>query len=253
MDQQPMMEQQPAAEPQTVGSRMMNVFASPSEAFEGLAEAPKKAMNWLPAYLVMLILSVITVVMMFTNESLKQQMMDQQATALEKRVEEGKMTQAQADQAREGMEMMGSGIFIATGAVGAVVVLSAIFFGGALVFWLIVKWFFKAPLAYGKLMEVMGISLWISVLGGIISLLMMVGLGSMYAQPALSLAVYNSFDPNNTMHKLLGALNVFSIWWMIVLGIGLAKVSHKSSGAGIVASLVVWVIVTALQVSLTMF
>lgn len=69
----------------------------------------------------------------------------------------------------------------------------------------------------------------------------------MYASPGGALAVLNNFNPKNTTHRLLSSLNIFTIWQMVVVGIGLAKYAGKSSGTGIgvgVGLWIVWVLVS---------
>jgi hypothetical protein len=44
------------------------------------------------------------------------------------------------------------------------------------------------------------------------------------------------------MHRFLSSLNVFSIWQVVVLGIGLSKYAQKALGSGITVAFVLWVI-----------
>ena len=53
------------------------------------------------------------------------------------------------------------------------------------------------------------------------------GLGNIYAAPGLMLLV-KDFDPQNTVHGLLGILNVMTFWVLAVRAIGLARLSGAS-------------------------
>jgi hypothetical protein len=64
----------------------------------------------------------------------------------------------------------------------------------------------------------------------------------MYASPSAALAVLSSYSPKNSMHRLLSSLNIFSIWQMVFVGIGLAKFSGKSLGTGIGVAFALWVV-----------
>jgi hypothetical protein len=230
----------------------MNVFSSPTEAFADLAPSEPKPSLWLITFILSIVLASSFSIIMFSNETLKAQFMETQNQAIQKQVDSGKMTADQADQARSRMENMG-GMFIAFGIIGSVVVISLAFFGAALALWLVGKFALKSTSGYTKYLEMYGISTWIGILGGIVTLLMVVGFNTMHATPSAALAIYTSFDPLNTTHKLLAALNVFSVWQAIVIGIGLGKLSGKSSMIGIGIAVGLWIVWVLIQVFLLNF
>jgi hypothetical protein len=234
--------QEPAAEStQSFGSRLINVYASPSEAFEGITAAPSKTKFWMIPWLASILLGVISVFLIFSNPALQQQIADTQARAMQQRVERGEMTQQQADMAQDQMESMG-GLMQIFGAIGIVFVITAYFFGGALIFWLVGKFGLKSPEGYGTYLAVYGTSAWIAVLGGIITLLMILGLGSLYASPGAALAVLSDYDATNSVHRILTRLDVFAGWQAFVIGVGLAKVTGKPSGTAIAYAMGLWVV-----------
>jgi len=247
-----MTEQIPAPKAQGIGSALMNAFSSPSEAFEGLRESESKATFWLIPLILLIVLASVSTVMIFSNDTLKNQILESRELAMQKQVDSGKMTQEQADRAKSQMESMG-GMFIAIGIIGSVVFLSAMFFGAALALWLISKLALQSTAGYGKYLEMYGISSWIALLGGIVTLLMIVGLNSMYASPSAALAVLATYDPLNTTHKFLAAINVFSIWQAVVVGFGVGKLGGKSAGVGIGVALGLWVVWVVVQVLLLGF
>jgi hypothetical protein len=114
-------------------------------------------------------------------------------------------------------------------------------FVGALFLWLIGKLALKAQAGYGKYLELWGASMWIGMLGGIVTLLLLMAFNSMYASPSAALAVLSNYSPKNSLHRFLSSLNVFSVWQMIVVGIGLSKFSGKSLGVGIGVAFALWV------------
>ena len=244
-----MSEQIPLPKAQGFGSVLMNVFSSPADAFADLGTSESKPTNWLFPLIALIILASVSSYTIFSNESLKSQALEMQTRAIDKRVSEGKMTQEQADQARSGMEKMG-GMFVAIGIVTSVIFLCIMMFGAPLFLWLADKTMLKSSVGYTKHLEMYGISSWIGILGGIVTLLMIVGLNTMYASPSAALAVYASYDPMNTTDKILGAINIFSIWQAVVVGIGLGKFANKSAATGIGAALVLWVIWTIIQIFL---
>ncbi len=240
---------EPPVQSTPLSDLLLNVFSSPGDAFEGLKPSPARASVWLiPMIIIILIASGFTYVM-FTNPTLKDQFMQAQEQALQKSVDTGKMTQAQADQSRQGMEKMG-GMFIAFGIIGSVVFVSVMFFGAALVLWLAGKIAMGSTAGYGKYLEIYGLSGWIGILGGIITLLMVIAMGSLYASPSAALAVLSNYNPTDNTHKILSALNIFSIWQAVVIGIGMGKIAGKSTGLGMGIAFGLWVVWVAITVFL---
>jgi len=241
-----MEEQAPAAPTISLSDIIMNVFASPGDAYEGIRTSPTRASVWVIPLIIIMILSCCFTWIMFTNDAIKTQFLDSQRTRMEEQVQAGKMSQEQADRAMDQMEKSG-GMMIAFGIVGGILMIAIMFFLSALVFWLVGKLGLKAEGGYGKYLELYGAAQWIGVLGFIITILLAVSYGSMFASPSGALAVLGNYNPKNTTHRLLSALNIFTIWQMIVVGIGLAKYGKKSTGVGIgvgLGLLVVWILIS---------
>jgi hypothetical protein len=235
-----MEEQAPAAPTISLSDIIVNVFASPAEAYEGIRTSPTRASVWLVPLLLTFVLSIGAIWLTFTNESLKKQMIETQRERMQEQVQAGKMPQERADQIMDGMEK-GSGMMMAFGIIFAVISSCLILFVGALFLWLIGKLALKAEAGYGKYLELWGSSMWIGLLGGIITVLLLMAFSSMYASPSAALAVLSNYNPKDSMHRLLTSLNIFTIWQMIVVGIGLSKFSGKSLGTGIGASFALWI------------
>jgi len=244
-----MEEQQPLPPAPSLGTTITDVFASPSEVFQSLKGTASTPKLWVVPLIAMFLVVALITVMLFTNETLKVEMKDVQSKALQTKVEQGKLTQEQADQAESRMDSMG-GMMIVFGIIGAAIFICAYYFGGALFLWLSNKTILKSTVGYGKYLELYGIASWIGVLGSIIAALMMVGLGTMTATPSAALAVLGSYDSTSNFHKLLSAINIFSIWETAVIGIGLSKFSGKSTGAGMGVAFGLWIVWVALSIFL---
>ena len=224
----------------SLGKVLPDIFVAPSEVFQSLKNTAPSTALWLLPF-------IITSITLFTNETLKTEMKDFQSKKIQKMVDEGKFTQEQADKMEARTESMG-GMMIAIGIVAGAIFVTAFYFGGALFLWLANKTILKSAVGYGKHLELYGIASWIGVLGGIISVLMMVGLGSMAATPSGALALLGSFDPTDKLHMLFASLNIFSIWQTAVIGIGLSKLSDKQTGAGMGVAFALWIIWVALSI-----
>ena len=196
-------------------------------------------MLWVMPFIAMFLITVLSSVILFTNASLKTEMMEIQGKAMQKMVDNGKLTQEQAEQAEAKTESMG-GMMIAFAVIGETIAVCAFYFGGALILWLANKTILKSPAGYGKHLELYGVASWIGVLGGIVTIMMMVGLGSVSATPSGALVFLGNFDTTNKLHMLCASLNIFSVWQTAVIGIGLSKLSDKSTAAGVGISFALW-------------
>lgn len=225
----------------SLGNAISDVFATPSEVFQSLKNTAPSPILWVVPFIATILISIVTVTILFTNETLKSEMKDIQSKAIQKMVDDGKLTEEQAEKAETQAESMG-GMMIAIGIISGIIFLAAFYFGGALFLWLANKTVLNSTVGYGKHLELYGIASWIGVLGGIVTILMMIGLGSMAATPSGSLALLGSFDPTDKSHMLLASLNIFSIWQAAVVGIGLSIFSEKRTSAGIGVAFALWIV-----------
>jgi hypothetical protein len=215
----------PLTEPEeemSVSDKIVNVISAPGDLFTYVAREGKKSSNYAIPLLLSLVVSVIFLFVVFSQPAIKDQMNAQQEKSLQQSVEKGKMTAAQAEQAKDRIPAAGSVIFMVFGAIGVVVVTLILLYGSSFVYWLVGKYAFKAQVPYGKVLEVAGLSMYISIIGAVVTLIIAVAMGSLYAGPHLGLLVGNAFDPMNKMHKLLSNFNIVSIWYLAVVAIGLS-------------------------------
>jgi hypothetical protein len=222
----------------------MNVFASPSEAFEGIRTSPTRASVWVVPLIVVMLFSSCFVWMIFSNDAMKNQVIDSQRERMQEQVAAGKITQDRADQTMEQMEKAG-GMMIAFGIIGAIFMITITFFVVGLIFWLIGRFGLKAVGGYGKYLELWGATQCIGVLGIIVTMLLAMAFSSMYASPSGALAVLGNYNPKDATHRLLSSINFFLIWQLVVAGIGMAKYSGKSIGTGVgvgLSLMIVWVL-----------
>jgi hypothetical protein len=232
-----------------LGQVITDIFTSPSDIFQKLINSAPSPILWIVPLIAMLLIVAFTVFMLFTNEPLKAEMKEIQSKSIQKMVEEKKLTQEEADKAETQAESMGS-LMIVFGVIGGAVFIAVYYFGGALFLWLANKTILKSAVGYGKHLELYGCASWIGVLGGIVTILMMVGFGSMAATPSGSLALMGNFDHTNKLHMLLASLNIFSIWQTAIIGIGLSKFSNKPTNIGIGLAFGLWILWVLLSVFL---
>jgi hypothetical protein len=228
----------------------MNVLAAPAEVFAGIKAAPSSVANWLVPVLIFAVIGTISMCIMFAQPAIQQTIHDQQVKTLDKLVQQGKMTQAQEDQALQAMEKFAGPTLMAIfGSIGIVIYGFISIFGWALVLWLAGRWLLKTQFDYLKALEVAGLSSLITVLGMVITTLLAVILGRLNAGPSLALLVGN-FDPTNRGHLLLGAVNGINLWHAGVLAVGLAKLSGTPTVKTAMVVFGFWVLIELLLIGI---
>jgi hypothetical protein len=249
----PVPEPQPAespAPPMSLVGKLVNVIAAPGDVFDEIKAAPPRVANWLIPVLIYAVMGVISVCVLFAQPAIRQTVHDQQVKALDKQVQLGKMTQAQEDQALQVMDkFMGPTVLAVFGSVAMVFYSFASIFVWALVLWLLGRWFLKTQFAYLKAVEVAGLASIILVLGLILSTLLAVILGRLYAGPSLALLV-GDFDPARRSHLLLGAANAVYFWHTGVLALGLAKLSAAPATRAVIVVFSYWILAELLLITI---
>jgi hypothetical protein len=84
-------------------------------------------------------------------------------------------------------------------------------------------------------------SLLITALGSLIKLPIMIARDSMIVETGPSL-FFKNLEPSDRLFKLLSSFDIFTIWSMVVLAIGLAVVYRVSTGKAWVAVAVLWIL-----------
>lgn len=223
--QEPMTTQTEPAKPMSVSEKMAGIFASPGEVYEDVRLTPRTNNNWVIPTLILIVVAIICSLLVMNNPSLQHQIGTAQREAMDKLVQEGRITQEQADRQAE---MMGGGSpFILIGIVVTTPIITfAMLFLFALVYWLVGKFSMKSTAPYMKVVEVFGLTFYIGAIGRIVTTAMMYLMDSLHASPSLALFV-SDFSVQNKLHMALSSVNIFTIWSLVVTAIGLAKLFQR--------------------------
>jgi len=254
MEQPPPIQETPSpvapTEPtMSLAARLMNVFAIPSDVFEEVKDARHTVANWLVPVLIGSVVGVISILVVFSQPDIKQQMREKQSAAMAKKFDEmvkaNKITREQADRQIEALErFMGPTMMMISGSVTIVAWSFARIFFWALVLWLTGRLLLKAQLAYMKTAEIVGLATMIGVLGVIVKTLLQVNFGNPSASPSLALTV-GQFDEKNIVHVMLAMVNLFDLWEVGVMGAGLARLAGATWTRATLPVLLVWLLVSA--------
>jgi hypothetical protein len=246
--------QTPPAEevkPMSLSDKLVGVFASPSELYENVRQTPPTSGNWVIPTLILVVVGVIMAYLITSNPTLSDQMKrmasEQMEKGLAKRLAEGKITQEQANQARDQRSGMGAtGTLIFTYVTAVLGPFFALFLGG-LVFWLLGKGVMKATAPYMKVVEVVGLTFFIATVESVVTTMLAIGMNSMFASPSLALLI-SDFSIENKMHLLAASINVFTFWTLTVTSIGLSRLFQKDLPKVLVLVFALWVLWTLFKV-----
>lgn len=239
------MELPPVAElpenPMSVWVRLINLFSVPGEVFDGVARSRFSAANWWAPALLAALIGMACQWLIFGQPVLFQQIRDLQDRSVQMQVDQGKLTPDQARQAREFMrgDLMVTIVRVG-GAVSAAGVAVVGPFWWALLLWVTAKMALRAPVGFWRALEVAGLSSFVIALGGVAATFLAIGMGRLGVGPHLGLLL-PEYDLLRPAHIALGVINVFGLWHLALLAVGLSRLAQRSFGAtlGILAG--VWI------------
>jgi hypothetical protein len=239
----------PPAPPQSLGSRLFNVFATPGEVFQEVKTSKPSVANWVVPALILIAVSWVATWFIFSQDSIRHQMSEMTDRAIQQQVEKNHLSEQQAEQARAmGEKWAGISAKLAAGLAPVFVGFVTPFFWG-LILWLVGAKVLKGDFPFMKAVEVVGLVNMIGVLDAIVRTLLILGMGNLYAAPGLVLLV-KDFDPQNTVHGLLAVVNVTTFWVLAVRAVGLAKLSNVSFTKAAVWVFGIWAAYTGFFIGL---
>jgi hypothetical protein len=231
----------------SLGARLFNVFATPGEVFEQIRGTRVSAANWLSPGLILIAVSWLGAWLLFSQDSIQQQVREITDQAIEKQIQKNHMSDQQAEQARTVGAKFGSiGTKVSVAVAPVFAGLLTPFWWG-LILWLVGNKALKGSFSYMKGVEIAGLAGMIGVLDAIVRTLLILVMGNLFASPSLALFV-KQFDPQNTVHSLLAIVNVMTFWILVVRAIGLARLTGVGFGKSAAWVFGVWAVTTAIMV-----
>jgi hypothetical protein len=227
----------------TLASRLFNIYATPGDVFEEVKHSKPSLGNWLVPVILASLVGVISVCVIFSLPPVLQQVRSAQEKRIDEMARKQNWSAQQTEQSKEMAERFSGPIFLKIfGSFGAVAGSFFWLFALALGIWVLGAKIFKGQFVYMQAVEVAGLCTMIGVLGGIVGLLLVVAKGNMFAScsPALLLS---DFDAKNKLHAALGALNVFTLWYLGVLSVGVSKLSGASTAKAAACIFGVWAVI----------
>ncbi len=228
----------------SIGDAMAGIFSEPAETFTSVKAATKKN-YWLIPLAILIVVSMISSYLVTNDEELVSEIKTQQKEAVKKQLDEavkdGKMTRDEANQQIEQTEkMFGGGIFVVFGLIGSVVGVLVIFFLKALLYWGLLM-LFKSAASYIDIMNVLGLTALITAIQLVIDTLLAILMGKLMMNigPVL---LFSQESLGKNMFSFVANFDLITIWYSVIVGIGIAKVSNLKIGVTIPFVFILWLI-----------
>jgi hypothetical protein len=227
--QPPQIDPASAGEPSmSLTDRFTDMFFSPGAVFDDVKLAPPKAVNWLLPLILSMVVSVVSAIVIFSQPAIMQQLLQQvhqkQAKAFQKAISEGKMTEQQAADLQDKTEKAMPMLFRIAAPIGAFFFSAFKLFAVALVAWLVARFAFHSQISYMKAVEFTGLATVVSIVGALITTLLITSYGDMLATSGPALLVGHR-DSLNKVHVTLARLDVFELWFVGLVAYGVARMS----------------------------
>ena len=213
----------------TPGEAISGIFTEPGETFETIASTPRRN-YWILPVLISIVLGLAATFLFMRDAQLVDSVMEKQKAKLseqfDKNVKEGKMSREDANKALDGINSE-STFFKAAGYGGAVLGPFIILFLLSIIYMVILK-IGKAEFDFGNILNVVGLSTLIASIGSLLSMVVSiftgkisgVGLGILFSEESLGAQMY----------AIVSKIDIFQIWFYIVIAIGLSKVARIGIG-----------------------
>lgn len=215
--------------------KMVGILSEPTKTFEIISKFPPKTIDWLlPIFLLLLFVAVSRIIVLNNDEikfDVKQKQIAKIEENLQKSVEDGTITQQQADQQldkiQEQMDKFGGTIGTVIQTVSIFIVGFIIFFITTGIYYLFVKFLLKGEGTYNSALVVNGLTAYIGIITVIVAAILSLVFSRMFND--VSIAEFMNTDKSTILGFVFGKIDIITIWAYVVLSIGFAKMFKSAS------------------------
>lgn len=230
----------------SISDKVVGLFTEPSTLFSNLSKQRPRSIDWAIPLVLLIIIAIGVQFLVLYDPVLKQQAVQERLEYIEKmindNVEQGKMTQGQADQqldiiAEQLDQQMSAEVIMS---IVFIIVISLIFFFAATgLYVLIVKFGLKGTGGFQEGLTAYGLPGYIMLLQLIITIILMLYMEDI--KIGTDFAKILGYDVQEFSGYLLSYIDPFKIWFYIVVGIAFAKMfKSEKTGSYVFSILGVW-------------
>lgn len=232
--------------PLSLSDKFVGILTEPSTVFANLRDAGPRKSDWfVPLLVFALILSAATVLTM-SNPTFSDQMRQAQNERMQEQVQQGKMTQEQAEMALDQMEQF-QGVSMIFGVIGVMVTVPIFFFLIVFIYWALMKFVFHGAATFALMTSVSGLLMYYSAGDQILRILLMFVFGDINVSfsPALALLAQHK----EMTFKLLSHLNPITLYATYLTGVGISTVAGLPRAKGLIIAFSLWAVIVILSVA----
>lgn len=227
--------------------RLTGIFTSPAELFENVRQTEPVNSNWLVPWLLYVIVSVLMMQLILDKPSLRNQL---EATIkpqfdqfMEESIQKGQVTPELAEQQYEQFAKPGAPWFTLLSITGTLLGSLVVLFALSYFYQLLGRSAMNATSSYMKVVEVIGLTFFISCVERLVTTVLMFATDSIHASPSLAILI-SEVDPENIWHLALARINAFTFWDLGVTGIGLSTLFKRDLPKVLVLVFALWLLWT---------
>ena len=231
--------------PLTKTDAIAGVFSEPGTTFSTIAKSPNQQ-YWLLPVIIFIIVNLISAFLFLGDDVLVSKVMDKQFRQVEQKMEEkvesGEKTQEEADRELKITEkiMSPKSIFFIISIYGTGLVIPFVLLFALSLVYLIALKILKAEYVYANILNVIGLSFVILAIGKILDVVLSILTGDINTISAG--LFFNEASVGESLYKFLMSIDAFVIWFLIIMVIGLSKISRIKSNVSYTLVFGVWVI-----------
>ncbi len=231
-----------------VGSWIAGVFVDPRGAFEAIsartamphptdpAKTKDRTLWWVPLIIAAVVFVIMAVVIIVPYVS-----GPMQADAIREAILERGGTEAQVQQTIQ----QASAFMLPATVIGSIVQVFVIIFLVAGLVHLIMK-MLGGKGSFRTARALVAYSMLVSVAGTLVKLPFMKIKQTIYIETGAAI-FFKNLEPSDKLYRFLfTGLDVFTLWWIFVLGVGMAVAYRVSNGKAFTAAAIIWLLITVM-------
>lgn len=231
--------------------KLTGIFSEPGVTYSNIASYPLKHTDWLIPVIITLVIAAVMNFLVMSNPEISYQLEQKQIAQQEKMfddfVKKGAMTQSEADKAKEEsidkIKQFGSGVGRIFSVISIIVFGFIAFFISCTIYFLIAKFILKGEGSYVSALIANGLTYFIVSIQSILA-----GIYALFTEKFVTdLSIASLLDIEKTgAGYFLGKLEPFTIWAVVILGIGLSKMFKSEDSNKYIIAMFVWYVVWSL-------
>ncbi|MFN0158479.1 MAG: YIP1 family protein [Bacteroidota bacterium] len=234
----------------TTMERYSRLFVAPGSVFEAIRDLPPSRIHWLVPVLLYILTATVCVQIIVGQPgpaaSLKELSEKEFLPVMEQYITDGTITRQQAESLMLFITPGTTQFFITQLFSSGIVSFMTLFVVGFMV-WQLGRSVLGRNVEYKKVLEIIGLTFLIGILEQIVSTVLVVATGSVFASP--SPGIFFLHDTESVLFPILSSINLFMLWQLWVVSSGLSWFFEREFPKVFVLVMALWLLWTMVTVA----